>query len=394
MNKLDLDYCNLLQDILDNGIKKQDRTGTGTLSVFGRTIRHKMSKGFPILTTKHISLRNVATELIWFLKGSSDIRYLWENNCHIWDGDWEKKYKKSCSSPYTIEEIQEKLKNKNHHFHDSMFDLGPIYGSQWRKWKTFIPYDVTEENCKVATSIDDQIKNLVNDLKNNPDSRRLMVSAWNVSDLDKMILPPCHYGFQCYTKELQPRQRTEVAKQLDIKLSNGIKSSEEWDKECDEKNVPKRALSLIWNQRSVDTFLGLPYNIASYGLLLEILAKEVNMVPDELIGNLGDTHLYLNHLEQAKEQIGRDYTEEERQEMFQTTGFDAMIDCENKRELYNLISKRTRKPYPLPKLMFMSHLKDFKSLLFDETYGVVLRPKDFILDNYNYHPKIEAPLSN
>lgn len=421
MNKLDLDYCNLLKDILENGVEKNTRNGK-VLSVFGRTIRHKMSEGFPILTTKHISLRNVATELIWFLKGDTNIKYLIDNGCNIWNGDVYKNYLKNWSNVipgddkfkedwynssgveaynFNQEQFIEKLKT-DEEFCKKWGDLGKIYGYQWRNWNTR-RLDLSNE-CEdrrkgnpIKLLYIDQIKNLVNDLKNNPDSRRLMVNAWNVGDLDKMVLPPCHYGFQCYTRELSLEEKIKwVMKNTDVELEN-LAITEEAIKET----TPKRALSLLWNQRSVDSFLGLPYNIASYGLLLEILAKEVNMIPDELIGDLGDTHLYLNHLEQAKEQIGRELsweerrefcTEEQRYEHGNLSPFVEQLIHYQFNSWY--IPKRTREPYPLTKLMFMSHLKDFKSLLFDGTYGVVLRPKDFILDNYQYHPKIEAPLSN
>jgi thymidylate synthase len=189
----------------------------------------------------------------------------------------------------------------------------------------------------------DQISDLIKQLKENPDSRRLLLSAWNASDLPNQVLPPCHYGFQVYTRELTWDERHELAEtkyQID-----------DVDDVLDKEGVPTRAISLMWNQRSVDTFLGLPFNIASYGLLLEIIAKEVNMVPDELIGNLGDVHLYSNHIEQAKEQIGRE-------------------------------------PYPLPKLLFKDHLKSFDTII------DILRVQDFILDNYQSHPTIKAPLSN
>ena len=284
MNTLDKKYQQLLSDIIEFGVEKKDRTGTGTISEFGHQIRHKMSEGFPILTTKKVAWKQVTSELLWFLTGQTNIAFLHKHNNHIWDGD----YKKSGRTDG---------------------ELGPIYGKQWRKWD----------------SIDgriDQIDILVKELKTNPDSRRLMVSAWNVSDLDKMVLPPCHYGFQVYTR---PTTRDE-------KIVNPGKY---------------RAISLMWNQRSVDTFLGLPFNISSYGLLLHILANECGMIPDELIGNFGDTHLYLNHTEQAKEQINRT-------------------------------------PYELPTLR-----TDVK------IDGICCAtPDDFVLEGYQYHPTIKAPLSN
>jgi thymidylate synthase len=298
MNNLDKQYQSLLQDIIDNGIEKKDRTGTGTISVFGRQIRHKMSDGFPLLTTKKMAFKTMVTELLWFLRGDTNIKYLVDNGCHIWDGDAYKNYTKSFlgyedipSQEWFINEIK-----TNPDFANRFGDLGPIYGKQWRKWYGWRKHSLT-----------DQIANLINDLKTNPDSRRLMVSAWNVGELDQMVLPPCHYSWQCYVRE-------------------------------------GKYLSLMWNQRSVDTFLGLPFNIASYGLLLEIIAKEVNMVPDELIGNLGDVHLYSNHIEQAKEQISRE-------------------------------------PFELPKLTLEHSSLDPVELVYK-------------LEDYQSHPTIKAPLSN
>jgi len=358
VNKLDKQYIELLQTILEHGVDKKDRTGTGTKSIFGYTIRHNMKDGFPLLTTKKMTFKTMVTELLWFLKGDTNIKYLVDNGCNIWNGDayknyiskqpkpkvgdWENYIDCYCGhtdtcdcAPLLQEEFINKIKTDDE-FAEKWGELGPIYGKQWRKWGQFNDYT-------------DQIQNLINDLKTNPDSRRLMVSAWNVGELDQMVLPPCHYGFQCYTKEMTFGERalywtSSIGK--DISYASKLDESD-----LDEKNVPNRKLSLMWNQRSVDTFLGLPFNIASYGLLLEIIAKEVNMVPDELIGNLGDVHLYKNHIEQAKEQIGRE-------------------------------------SYPLPKILFKDHLSDFDSII------DILRVKDFILDGYESHPKIKAPLSN
>jgi thymidylate synthase len=173
-------------------------------------------------------------------------------------------------------------------------DLGPIYGKQWRQWQGWMQYKNNDNATGFGSLWYDQILRLIHQLKTDPDSRRLMVSAWNVAELDKMVLPPCHYGFQVYTRELTHQERIGLTMFEEIK-----------EEDLNELGVPKRSISLMWNQRSVDTFLGLPFNIASYGLLLEIIAKEVNMVPDQLIGNLGDVHLYSNHVEQAKEQISR-----------------------------------------------------------------------------------------
>jgi len=263
-NKLDNDYQDLLSDVLEDGIEKTDRTGTGTLSLFGRSIKHNMADGFPVLTTKKLAWKTMVTELKWFLQGRTDIKYLQDNNCKIWDGD----YKKSGRTDG---------------------DLGPIYGKQWRDINGI-----------------DQLENLITGLISNPDSRRHLVSSWNVEDLDKMTLPPCHYSFQCY--------------------------------------VADGKLSLMWNQRSADLFLGVPFNISSYGLLLLLLCKETGYEPGELIGNFGDVHLYSNHLDQAKEQINRN-------------SFD------------------------LPELKL-------------SCYDIYRGDFDAELVNYKSHPSIKAPLSN
>jgi thymidylate synthase len=352
-------YLKLLKDILDNGVEKQDRTGTGTHSVFGRQIRHSMSEGFPLLTTKKMAFKTMVTELLWFLKGDTNIKYLVDNGCNIWNGDAYKNWVLKNSEPdqywLTQEEFINKIKTDDD-FVKQWGELGPIYGKQWRRWvkkKMYLSTDGSYENIydEADQTIIDQIQILINELKNNPDSRRLMVSAWNVGELDQMVLPPCHYGFQVYTRKLSLQERREWCKDNGVVLEHleaGLENEEDDMRGC---GVPTRAISLMWNQRSVDTFLGLPFNIASYGLLLEIIAKEVNMIPDELIGNLGDVHLYSNHIEQAKEQL-------------------------------------TREPMKLPKL---NELPNYLCMKDDwECY----KPSDFTLDNYQSHPTIKAPLSN
>jgi thymidylate synthase len=345
MNSIDKQYQILLQSILDYGVEKSDRTGTGTKSIFGYTIRHKMSDGFPLLTTKKMPWKTIVTELLWFLKGDTNIKYLLDNGCNIWTGDAYKHYLKwAGDGPLTIEEFSDEIKI-NPAFAARYGELGPIYGKQWRSWSAGSLED------KHGFGNIDQIERLIKDLKTNPDSRRLMVSAWNVSEINQMILPPCHYGFQVYTRELSYEEKK-------LYTYKHFSNQPQFDLDAFEKfNIPSRAISLMWNQRSCDTFLGLPFNIASYALLLTIIAKEVNMIPEELIGNLGDTHLYLNHIEQAKEQIEREF-------------------------------------YELPTL---KHLKDdsfYKSLSEDQSLYAHLENTDFILENYTCHPTIKAPLSN
>ena len=352
MNNIDKQYQALLQDILDNGVKKSDRTGTGTISVFGRQIRHKMSEGFPLLTTKKMAWKTMVIELLWFLRGDTNIKFLVDNDCHIWDGDAYKAYTNKIMNhqkgvqPNSKEAFILKIKYEDGYAKENG-DLGPIYGKQWRNWKgdTWIEgsTDGTDGSYLQSEYID-QIQNLISELKTNPDSRRLMVSAWNVGELDQMTLPPCHYGFQVYTRELSVEERLDLASKK-YKVFDPFDFHRGDHKEIDELYpVPKRAISLMWNQRSVDTFLGLPFNIASYGLLLEMLADEMDMVADELIGNLGDVHLYLNHIEQAKEQISRE-------------------------------------PMELPTV----HVRD----------GIYCSSiNDAILENYQSHPSIKAPLSN
>lgn len=386
MNTLDKQYTDLLQDILDNGITKKDRTGTGTRSVFGRQIRHKMSDGFPLLTTKKMYTKGIITELLWFLRGDTNIKYLVDNDCNIWNGDAYKNYTKTFAGHEDVPSMEwfvNEIKN-NSEFAEKFGDLGPIYGKQWRDWHVVdLNIDPQANGDSYHVHID-QIKNLINDLKNNPDSRRLMVNAWNVAEIDKAVLPPCHYGFQCWTRELTSDERVKLFQNktnVDTSFFPVLTETLEFH------NIPKRTISLMWNQRSVDTFLGLPFNIASYGLLLEMIAKEVNMVPDELIANLGDTHIYLNHIEQAKEQIGREITAEEIIEHLQESGMDALMDEPRKVYIANL-PKRTREPYPLPKLSITEHDGQTYSLLGK------LYLDNFQIQNYQSHSSIKAALSN
>ncbi len=429
MNNIDKQYTTLLQDILDNGVEKKDRTGTGTISVFGRQIRHKMSEGFPLLTTKKMAWKTMVTELLWFLQGSTNIKFLVDNGCHIWDGDAYKNYCKYTSanssewnkwmrdngdgtlSMFTQEQFINKIKTDDE-FAKKWGELGPIYGAQWRNWggefslHIGLESDGSQDKINFKKGID-QIANLINDLKTNSDSRRLMVNAWNVGELDQMVLPPCHYGFQVYTRELSMEEKWEqyTKSGLNIEINGTPLELKHIGTSFYPKSLPQRAISLMWNQRSVDTFLGLPFNIASYGLLLEIIAKTVNMVPDELIGNLGDTHLYLNHIEQAKEQIGRKYTPEERSEMLkESMGYENYHNAIEElmpfggglSEYYELhkIPKYTREPYPLPKLIHGKTDEFYKSLSESTSLFGHLNPENFWVESYQSHPTIKAPLSN
>lgn len=219
-------YLDLLQRIVNEGTRKEDRTGTGTLSVFGHQMRFNLQEGFPLLTTKKLHLKSIIHELLWFLKGDTNVKYLQENGVRIWN-EWA----------------------------DENGELGPVYGHQWRSWPNYNGGYI------------DQIKSIINALKTNPDSRRMIVSAWNVAEVDQMALPPCHCLFQFY--------------------------------------VAEGKLSLQLYQRSADTFLGVPFNIASYALLTMMMAQVCGLQPGDFIHTTGDTHLYLNHLEQAKEQLKR-----------------------------------------------------------------------------------------
>ena len=391
MNNIDKEYQILLEYILGNGHEKKDRTGIGTLSTFGWQIRHKMSEGFPLLTTKRMYWKGIVTELLWFLRGDTNIKYLVDNDCHIWDGDAYKRYKIWADDlskthkylPYTKEQFINKIKTDDE-FTKKWGELGPIYGKMWRDW---------DEDTGVKI---DQISNLIEQLKTNPDSRRLMVNAWNPTYLPQMTLPPCHYGFQVYTRELSYDEKVhEARKRFGFELEDGTRTFDINTKESIEfLNSTQRAISLMWNQRSVDTFLGLPFNITSYGLLLEIIAKEVNMVPDELIGNLGDVHLYKNHVEQAKEQLS-EIPWKERKEMLtdpnDIRSFGDISPFTDKVINYWLdlrkIPYSRRMPFPLPTLEIIE--REEQNFSMDEMYI-----DNFQFPNYQSHSTIKAPLNN
>ena len=260
-------YHDLIERVLKDGVEKRDRTGTGTLSVFGHQTRFDLGKGFPLVTTKKLHVKSIIYELLWFLKGDTNVRFLQEHGVRIWD---------------------ERADEKG--------NLGPVYGQQWRSWP------------KQDGGTIDQIAQLVADIKRNPDSRRLIVTAWNPADIGKMALPPCHCLFQFY-------------------VANG-------------------RLSCQLYQRSADIFLGVPFNIASYALLTMMMAQVTGLKPGEFIHTFGDAHLYLNHLDQAREQL-------------------------------------TRRPYPLPAMTLIPEVTDI--------FG--FRYADFTLENYQAHPHIKAPVA-
>lgn len=276
-------YLNLLDKILTKGKQKADRTGVGTLSVFGEMLEHDFKDGFPAMTTKKLAFKTVVKELLWFLNGDTHIKTLLEQDCHIWSGDAYKHYKKSNpdSSITDIAAFEQAVLNVPYASRN-YGDLGPIYGKQWRNFKGI-----------------DQIQRAIDLLTNNPDSRDIIVSAWNVAELDLMTLKPCHFAFQFYTTELDLSERTQIAINKFPEFSK-INISVDL---LDALKIPKRSIDLMWHQRSCDMFLGVPFNIASYGVLLNMFAKLLNMVPNKLKCTLGDAHIYANHLEAVQQQL-------------------------------------------------------------------------------------------
>ena len=299
MNKVDREYCYLLKEILDYGRYKQSRAGE-TISLFGKSMRFNLQEGLPLLTTKRVFYKGIIHELLWFLNGETNIKYLVENNVHIWDDD---AYRWYCTLSKEYEEIPYNketflkfvLLGSTHKFGEKEYtygDLGPVYGKQWRSY---------------GNSGFDQIQNIVDKLKNNPNDRRMMCVAFNPDVLDEVALPPCHILFQFYTEELQPIERLAWL----CEHSNG--EYDEWKstthEKMDELNVPRYTLSCSFTMRSNDFCCGNPYNIAQYAMLTYMLCEVCNMIPGELVYNGGDVHVYTNHIEGAKEQLSRNGSE-------------------------------------------------------------------------------------
>ena len=307
MAVIDKSFKELVNKIITEGYTYEDpyRKGVNRLEIGSYEFRHDMTKGFPALTTKKLYWKGIVTELIWFLRGDTNIKYLVENNVHIWDKDAYKFYVRRCiednwlpalSEEAWMTEVLKTPKEWESHIQSRFCDgnLGKVYGGQWRNWEKFVGND---GNALFYENVD-QIKALVEGMITRPLATDLIVNAWNPGDNKRVALPPCHYGFQILGRPLSKVERMEG--------SMWSYQQEPTDTELDLEGLPKYGFTLKWNQRSVDTFLGLPFNIASYALLAEILGKITNMVPLEIIGNLSKVHLYDNALEKVNEQMSRD----------------------------------------------------------------------------------------
>ena len=316
MNKLDKDYLDVVNNILTNGRLKKTRNGS-TMAIFGAEIKHDMRTGFPLLTSKKMFLRGIAVELEWFLQGDTNIKYMVDKGVNIWVGDCHKHYTNITSannsdndkwmrenldgtlSMYTEAEFIHKIKTDKS-FANKWGSIGPGYGHQWRNYGAEYILTHPEHSFVPHKHGIDQLANVINTLKTNPDDRRMIVSAWNPEELNDCLLPPCHYSFQFYSEELTTLERNDLyyTKLKDQLVRGNFKT----DKDYDNAGIPKRTLSLKFIMRSIDVALGCGFNLASYGLLLEIVAKQVNMQPTMLIGSFGDTHIYLNQINQISHQ--------------------------------------------------------------------------------------------
>lgn len=303
-NNLDKQYLELLEYVLNNGYESDDRTGTGTIKSFGHQIIHNMQEGFPILTSKKVFTKAVIYELFWFLSGDRNMKMMVDNDVNIWVGDAYKNFLKNQPNHdrlETKEEFTEKIKTDKE-FCNKWGDLGRVYGVQWRKWKKH------HKNKEVEYI--DQVQNILDKLKTNPDDRRMIVTAWNPGELDDQLLPPCHNMWQVFTRKLTHNERKKIAdNQLNLPLAykvtvDGI-DIDKMEQTLDGMNIPKRAISLSFNMRSVDIPLGMPFDISSYGFLLSMIAQQVNMIPEMLVCNFGDTHIYKNQIDGVKEQLQR-----------------------------------------------------------------------------------------
>lgn len=321
----DLQYNAFLKDVRDNGRHKEDRTGTGTTAKFGHMMRFDIRNGIiPLLTGKKMHLPSIIHEIIWYLSGSPNIKYLQDNGVRIWN-EWA----------------------------DANGDLGPVYGVQWRNWKTydilrsdaedFTGDTIRHTNATVIEGKVDQIQQALDDLKNNPDSRRIIVNAWNVAYIKDMKLPPCHFTFQFYAEEMTWEERVEWWQHANNK--HGI-IPKVMDTQLDKMGVPRRYLSCLMSQRSADAFLGVPFNIAQYSILTHLVAKLVGMAPKEFIWSGGDCHIYDNLKDQVDEQL-------------------------------------TRIPYPSPRLLIADNVDNFENLSYN----------DFLIEDYQCHPAIKGKVA-
>jgi len=359
MNTADKAYNELLEDVLENGETHDNRTGVNTLSVFGRQKRFNLKDGFPILTGKKVWYKGILHEVLWFLGATppeyerfeqTNIKYLVDNGVNIWN-EWPyKKYVetaiKAGQEYLTQDEFVEEIK-RNDDFARMWGNLGPVYGAQWTNWKSTKREmtKIEDDKFQMVNVRINQIQQMVDRLKTNPDCRRIIISGWNPADIPEMLLPPCHYSFQFKSEWMKMLERQTAflkhAKENQLNLTGmGIDAAMEHYK------FPKRKLHLLWNQRSVDVFLGLAFNIGSYATILEMFAQVTDHVPAELIFSGGDVHIYNNHMDQVKEQLSRE-------------------------------------PRALPHLVLNKNIKN----IFDFRYD------DFQLVGYNPHPAIKGEVA-